>query len=504
MDYLNEKTPPVREDRLKACDAYGGSCCDLVNKSKKGCLYGTRRNFAQTQGCQLNLSLVILQTIRDAVIIVHGPIGCGGSNMASAGSSKNFQKLRDPGARGLIWLSTNLDEVDVIKGGEDKLREAILHAEREFRPSAIIIVNSCVPALIGDDIDGLVAQLQNEINAKLVPIHCEGFKTKIMASAYDAVYHGILRNLVNPQEYYERVVPNNLEELKEKYRISKTVNLLNVSSMSRADEVELIRLIKNLELNVNVMPCYAHPDDFGSATEAAVSVSICPTHDDYFAEHLKEKYNIPFILRTIPIGIKYTNEWLRDIARFFGLEDEVEKIISDETRQLEEALVPFRRILQGKRVIISGGEIRAVATAELLQSLGMEVVALRAHHYDYFADELFNEMSGKDTIPINVATCQPFEQSNLLEKLKPDVYVGHIGGNSWAAKHGVPILPIFGQMQNYMGYIGVFEVARRLARLLRNPSFNRNLAANTRQPYFASWFKEDPFSYIESNIALDT
>ncbi len=60
---------------------------------------------------------------------------------------------------------------------------------------------------------------------------------------------------------------------------------------------------------------------------------------------------------------------------------------------------------------------------------------------------------GEDAV-INIGTGQPFEQANLINTFKPDVFVGHVGLNGWAAKQGVPVLPIFQQTQNYLGYLG--------------------------------------------------
>ncbi|HOQ37909.1 MAG TPA: nitrogenase component 1 [Acetivibrio sp.] len=503
MNYISEKVPPVREDRLKACNAFGGSCCELARKGKKGCLNGVKRTFAQTQGCQLNLSLAILNTIRNAVIVVHGPIGCGGGSLSMAGVNKGFQKLRDPNAKGVIWLNTNLDDNDVVNGGEEKLRQAVLYAEREFRPEAIIVVNSCVPAIIGDDIDSILEDLQKQVNAKIVPVHCEGFKTKIMASAYDSVYHGILRNLVGRPEEEEKVVyEDELEVIKEKYRKSRTVNILNVSSMSRQDEEELIRLVKALGLEVRIYPCYASPDDFAYVGEAALNVSICATHDDYFVEHIKEKYGIPFVLRSIPIGIKNTNQWIMDIASFFGLEEKANKLIEVETKELKEALEPFKEQLKGKRVFLGGGEIRILSTAELLQSMGMEVIGLKGYHYDRFAEPLLDMIENNENIVFNVATGQPFEQANLLNRLKPDLYIGHIGTNGYTAKQGFPIFPLFGQSSIYMGYQGAYEIVRKIARVLRNPSFNRNFVGNSKLPYRDEWYEQNPFTYIDDSAAL--
>jgi nitrogenase molybdenum-iron protein alpha chain len=501
MDYIREKAPPIREDRLAACQAFGGSCCDLSKEAKKGCLFNAKRKFAQTQGCQLTLSLMILNTIRDTVLVIHGPIGCGGSLVGQAGISKNFQKLRDEKAVGLCWINTNLDEADVIKGGEEKLRKAVLHAEKEFRPAAIIVLNSCVPSLIGDDIDSILEDLQKQVSAKIVPIHCEGFKTKIQATAYDAVYHGVLRNLVDKEEHKGERYHTDFEKVKIKYQLSRTVNLLNVSSMSRQDEVELVRLLKALDLNVRILPCYAHPDDFEDAYEAALNVSICATHDDYFVEHIKAKYGVPFILRTIPIGISNTNKWILDIARFFGQEEEAQRLVDSEVKELEKVLGPYREALKGKRAFLTGGEIRILSTAELLHSLGLEIMGLKGYHFDRYGegllDEILKELPDSERAIFNVGSGQPFEQANLFLKDKPDIYVGHVGGNTTSAKLGIPVFPLFGQQHNYMGYLGVFEVAKRLTRILKNASFNKNISNFAKLPYTQYWYDQDPFAYID-------
>lgn len=499
MDFTSQKIAPIREDRLSAWNAFSGTCGELSRQAKKGCVNCNQRTFTQTQGCQLILSLVILTTIRDSVIIVHGPIGCGGGNIAAANGVRAFQRLRDPEAKGLIWINTNLDETDVISGGEDKLRAAIIHADAEFKPSAIIVVNSCTPGIIGDDIDGVAEGLKEQICAKIVPVHCEGFKTKIMATAYDSIYHGILRTLIPDKDRLSPAQSGETEQTWKTYRGSRKINLLNVSSMSRADELELTRLLISLGLEPRILPCYAHPDDFSTAWDAALNVSICSTHDDYFTGHLAEKFGIPVVAADIPVGISGTNKWLKEVAGFFGLEQEADRLIKAETRKLEEALAPFRSLFKGKRVYVAGGEIRIFATAELLAYLGFEIVGLHGFHYDHFVDDLLENQPGKETLEITIGSGQPFEQSNILKKLKPDLFVGHLGINGWAGKHGIPVLAIFGQGANYMGYSGAFEIARKLSRILKNPLFTRNIGANTRLPYVSGWYEKDAFAYMEQN-----
>jgi nitrogenase molybdenum-iron protein alpha chain len=501
MDFLKAKSAPSREDRLKAAIAFGGVCSQVKTcgqAAANGCTNMASRKFSQAQGCQFTLSLGMLNSIRNSVVIMHGPVGCGICSIGAYGQNKNMKQVRDPNAEGLIWLTTNLDESDVISGGEKKLREAVLFADQEFRPESIIVANSCVPALIGDDIDTILQELQTQTAAILVPIHCEGFKTKLMATAYDAVYHGILKKYIRPPDRRLPIWEQEEQVQREQFRRSRKVNILNVGSMSRFDEVEFRRILEALGLEVTFIPCYAEPEDFQYALETGLNVSLCGTHDDYFVEHLKTKYNLPFVVDTIPIGRKNTGRWLRRVAAHFGLEKEAESFIQLENQYLEEALEPYRGILRGKRVYLLGGEVRILATAEVIQDLEMEVVGFKAHHYDRFVEPIFEALHDIDQVLFSVATNQPFESSNIITKIKPDILVAHVGGNNIAARHGLPLLPLFGPQFNYCGYSGVFEIARRLAQKLRNSEFNRQIAKNVDLPFKKEWYEKNPFSYIKA------
>ncbi|MDR1874009.1 MAG: hypothetical protein LBQ90_03205 [Synergistaceae bacterium] len=497
MNYIGLNSPPVREERLGTGIAFGGTTCELRCAQKEGCINRANRAFSQTQGCQFTLSLGMLNSLRNAVTIMHGPIGCGACSIGSVGTSQTFKRLRDPNAEGLVWLNTNLNETDVIAGGENKLREAIRYADREFRPEVICVPISCVPSLIGDDVDSVLAEMQKETAATLIPIHCAGFKTKAMATAYDDVYHGVLRHLVEKPDRREDLVPDDLRDLRQKYQDSRTVNLLNVGSMSRQDETELERLLKAIDLNVRWLPCYSDAEDFRQALSSALNVSICGTHDDYFIEHLKTLYGIPFVIDVMPIGRRNTARWLLQIAEHFDLQDRAQQVIDVEDRELDAAFEQFRPALKDKRVFLGGGEIRVVATAEILQDLGMKVIGFKGHHYDRFAEPLFDSLEDVDDVLFDVATQQPFEQINLVRRLKPDLYIGHTGGGNLSAKQGLPLLPLFGPTYNYMGYSGAFDVARRIRRVLANGQFNKKIAQHCPLPYRASWYEKDPFHYIK-------
>lgn len=506
-NYAGALEPPTRDERIEPTNAFLGSCRGLKCAMGKGCAKYNSRYFSQGVGCQLILALGIVRTFQNVVTIIHGPLGCASNNIGLAGFNKTARLLKGKPASDVVWIHTNLDESDVITGGAAKLRSAILYADREYRPDVIVIGNSCVPGIIGDDIDSVVDELSREVSAKVVPVHCEGFRSRFVASGYDAAYHGLLKRLVDPPERIRSAISGSDDEIRrdaaESLELGRTVNLLNVGSTSYGDEVELTRILESLGLKVNVLPLYGHVEEIRRMGEAALNISICATHDDYLVGHLKERFGTPYVIDTLPIGIKNTNAWLRAIGRAMNIVERTERVIERETAELEEALAPFRGRLSGKTIWVGGGETRIFTTAEFFQSLGMRVLGLKPHNFDRFALPMIDDIDDPET-NVAVAAGQPSEEINYLRRLKPDLYVGHGGANGWVLRLGIPTIPLYGQTINYMGYTGAYELARRAARSLKNTNLSKKVSQNVRLPFTEAWYASDPAANIKESRGADT
>ena len=489
MSFFQLKEAPRREDRLNACIACGGKLGGI--KGRKGCLPDGERDFTQNGICLLLPAMGIMASFPNSVVLMHGAVGCGSSAHASNAAVRGGNTARWGIVKDGTWISTALSEQEVIGGGEEKLIAAIKEADARFKPAVIFVVSGCVPGVIGDDIDGVSQQLQQEVSAKLLPVHCEGFKTKIWATAYDAIYHAIGRVIL--QE-----TPENMALAKPE---KPTVNLMNVGSMGRVDEVELERLIRLLGLETNIFPVFSKPENLYRLTHAVFSVSTCPTHDDYLLQHLQEKYGIPYAIEHMPVGVRNTGDWIRSIAKHLGLEARAEEVITAEERELNAALEELKPAFKGRKVLVSAGEFRALATAILLAELGFEVVAVRSFHHDEFAETEYEKLAAitSDSLPLNIANCQPFEEANLIRRLKPDIFLGHMNGNSTAAKLGLATTVIYNTGLQFVGYQGAYQLARRLHRQLANPRFNKKLSQWSRLPYRKQWYKQQPFSHIISS-----
>jgi nitrogenase molybdenum-iron protein alpha chain len=466
MGYYDQHRPPVRDQRLSIGDSYSGSACEMLDCAHQGCMIAKGRRFWQTNSCQMQLSLLMACTIENSCIILHGPLGCGATMHGLSVSSLRGRMRRGKNSPAPVWLSTNLREEDVINGGEQKLYETILHTDHSFRPEIIFVISTCTPNIIGDDVESVVLRASRNAAAHIAAIHCPGFKTRVVASAYDSFYHALLRYI--PLE----PVPRKASGLPEpdydisahvyEYQKKWTVNLWNATSIGPDDEEELIRLLNVLGLNVRIYAEYSNANEFRLVSEAALNISMCNVHDDYLLGFLKEKYGIPYLICGMPLGFAATGKWFRAVAEHFGLEDKAEKLIAAEERELREAIAPMLPLVKGKTVLVCGGIVRSSAEAVMLKELGLKVIAMRGYHYDSGVDPLLEELAEElPEMPIAVSN-QLFELLNQVKRLKPDLVLSHAGTQGHLAKAGVTSIQLFDVEKACFGYTGIFRLLRRI------------------------------------------
>jgi len=502
MGLLEDKAVPGREERLKASMAYGGSACKLA-MADKVCLRNQERSFSQAGLCQLLPTLGMLATIPDTAIIVHGAIGCASTGFgANIGSRQRHVQMGRTAIKDNIWISTNLTESEVVHGGEQRLEETIYKVYEELKPKSIVVLQTCAPSVIGDDLFSIIDRVRKKLDIPILASTCEGFKTKIWATGYDVAFHAIVHGFI---ENDKEGRPNRKKPRKEGEK--PLVNVINLASVGLTDENEIRRMLNSIGIEVNIGPNFASREDIRRMTQADLTVSICPTHDDYFIDYLYKEYGIPYVLKDMPIGLENTKNWLLDIADKVGLVKEAEKFIEEETKKTLKAVEKYIPYLKGKKVFLSAGEFRALVTGLLVQELGMEVVGLRAYHHDHFGDEFYPKLveaqKGKDFV-VDIANFQPFELINILHKVKPDLFIGHVSDNLSAAKLGLPAATIFRVFDYYVGYRGFYEFAKKMTRVLKNPAFNKKLSENVTHPYKNNWYDENPFKYIKAGESENT
>jgi nitrogenase molybdenum-iron protein alpha chain len=503
MSYYDQSAPPVRDSRLKIGDSYAGNACGLVNCGRDGCLLQKGRGFWQANSCQMALSLMMATTVENSVIVMHAPGGCGAMlHQLSVQSAKGKTRRGKVGAA-VPWLSTNLTEADVIGGGERKLRETIEYADREFRPEIIFVVVTCAPSIIGDDVEEVVRQTRPNVSADVVSLHCPGFRSRVVASAYDTFYHGILRGLRLSPEPDFRPEPGGspeaeLAEKKRQFEKCRTVNVWNATSIGADDEDEVKRLLTALGLRVQFFAEYSSRDELRQVSEAALNISMCNVHDDYMLKYLEEKFGTPYVIAGMPVGFRHTREWLVQIAKRVGRENDANALADHEEKLAREAIEPFAMQVRGKSVLVCGGVVRVGAEATTLAELGLNVLGIRAYHYDEGAEPIFEDVSEKLPNALVAVSNQLFEMTHQIKTLKPDLVISHNGTQGYVAKLGAPSIQLFNTDSAFFGYTGLYQILRRIVFEFKNTSYRDRLSQHIKLPYKQSYFDGDAFKYIKS------
>ncbi len=478
----------VRERRLKSVLTYTGTAADLNEKSKSLSLKTEKRPFQQCSDCSQMCAETLTYCIKGAAVVVHSPIGC-----CSEASSSNVSMDAAARARGIRGhqrvqaVCSNIAEKDTIYGASDKLRTAIKVAYERYHPTAVFVQSSCAAGIIGDDIESVTDAMAADLGIPIVPIFCEGFKSRMWSSGFDAVFHGVLRKIVRPAR-------------------SRQDDLVNIFNFLGSDS--FTPLLGKMGLRANYLLPLADVETISSMTEAACTAHICETLATYIAQGLEADYGVPEVKAPSPFGIAWTDQWLREVARYTGKEGVVEEVIQSEHERIAASLDELREELAGRTVYIFAGDSYAHSLANMAIDLGLKPIGITTLHHDQRTDNdleslntLGNLVADRGDID-NFTVCnkQPYQMVKILKRLKPDLLiVRHQGLTIMGTKLGIPTI-LEGDVNVSAGYDGVLKIGERLCQALRTRSLLQTIADHVEWPYTEQWLEEEAETYAKGML----
>ena len=492
---INLKTPVVesREQRLGTIIAWDGTASELAEESGyargscAGCgpkarkLCEIRGPFTQGSICSEMMVECQAGNVRDAVTVQHSPIGCGTGQVIYNSIFRNGLAARGLPVQNLHLISTNLREKDMVYGGLDKLERSVRDAFERHHPKAIFIATSCATGIIGDDVDGAASKLEAELGIPVIPLHCEGFKSKHWSTGFDATQHGIVRQIVrkNPK---------------------KQEDLVNVINLWGSDV--FTPMLAELGLRTNYVVDMATVDELAQLSEAVATVSHCYTLASYMAQALEQEYGVIEVKAPQPYGTAGTDAWLREIGRVTHREEKVEAYIKKEHARIAPKLAELREKLKGIKGYVATGSAYAHAMVEVLRELGVQVDGSLVFHHDPVYDSQDPRQDTLSHMVDNAGEVENFSVSNrqqyqfyaLLQKVHPDfIIIRHNGLAPLASRLGIPAIPL-GDEHHPLGYQGLLNLGESILDVLAHKKFHQDLAAHARLPYRKEWLSEpDPY-----------
>ena len=141
---------------------------------------------------------VIMGPTRDIVNLVHGPIGC---SFYAWLTRRNQTDAGETGENYMTYaFSTDMQDSDIIFGGEKKLKAAIQELYDLFHPKGIAVFATCPVGLIGDDIHAVAKEMKDKFgDCNVFAFSCEGYKGVSQSAGHHIANNQVFKHLVGTE-----------------------------------------------------------------------------------------------------------------------------------------------------------------------------------------------------------------------------------------------------------------------------------------------------------------
>jgi nitrogenase molybdenum-iron protein alpha chain len=406
LDQYNAKVFKNRKEHILRIDPAAENQTIAANSrtipgvmTNRGCCYA---------GCKG----VVLGPLKDVAVITHGPIGCG---FYSWGTRRNKAVPDEEGKNFIQYcFSTDMQEPDIVFGGEKKLRQAIEEVYALFQPGSIMICSTCPVGLIGDDIHAVAAEAEARYGIPVVAYSCEGYKGVSQSAGHHIANNGLMKRIIG------------LDDAAPATKCS--VNLLGEYNIG-GDGWEIERILKRC--GYEIVSIFTGDGSFkkiARAHTANLNLVQCHRSINYIAEMMKVKYGLDW-LKVNFIGLEAIADSLRRMARYFGDEALIrrtEEVIADESAAVAGDMASCRSKLNGKTAALFVGGSRSHHYMNLLAELGVRTV-LAGHEFGHRDD-----YEGRQVIPFIKEDADNKNIEHLAVEADPQKYRAFLSEEEYA------------------------------------------------------------------------
>ncbi len=431
-----------------------------------GCSTDDKHKVCRSRGgesCAFDGAMIVLQPIADTAHLVHGPIACCGNTWEGRGTLSSNGKLHTMG------FTTDMSEIDIIYGSEEKLLDAIRRTYEAVKPKAIFVYATCVSGMTGEDIDAVCKRAADELDIRVIPVNASGF-----------VGPKNLGNRIAGEVLLEHVIGTGETPV----MTHTDINLIGEYNI--AGDLWLVEPLLT-RAGIRVLSRITGDATFEQITwahQAKLNVVVCGRALINVAREMERKYGIPFVEVSF-FGNTEIAKALRAIAgelqgpgakgRGLGagvqgpgmteITQAVETLIKNEEKKLKEALKPYRH-LRGKKAVLYTGGVKSWSFISALQDLGIEVVAVGTKKSTIEDEEKMKAILGPDA-PL-VADVTPKNLLKLLKERNADMLIAGGRNQYLAIKEGYPFVDVNQERHTaYAGYAGLVNLAEQISNSMK-------------------------------------
>ena len=280
-------------------------------------------------------------------------------------------------------------------GGDtaELVKQSVRDAYARFQPDALLVGESCTAELIQDQ-PGSLAQGMS-LPVPVVPLELPAYSKKENWGASETFYH-LVRTLLLPLAPAPGTTREPVAEVCAREHRRPRANLLGATALgfrNRDDVREITRLLHDLGIDAHVCaPLNATVADLRRLPEADFNICLYPEVADTTTRWLEKTFRMPTV-RTVPIGVLATREFVEEIGRVTGLD--VQPLLEHERAgaaqvDASRSLLPWysrsvdSTYLTGKRVFVFGDATHVLAAARIAKDeLGFTVVGIGTYSREF-------------------------------------------------------------------------------------------------------------------------
>lgn len=276
-----------------------------------------------------------------SVIIFHSPKACAHVTRDLDVSSFYYDLARGCGQRPRgVLLSSNLQDQHSIFGGEEQLLACIEYAAKQYQPEYIMIANSCVAGIIGDDTKKVAEMAEKQVGIPVLTVPCYGFLDK------NPYYTGY---------YYAAYA------LIDRFMMAKPKNKNKVTLIGDISEITHHELARYLQyFNLEMGGCFPSGMSLDKIKQIPASTFIIMVggkvgkteHLWRIANVLAMRFSLSIIQEVFPVGLANTAKWLVTVGGFLGQPELAVQAIEQEKCYLDARSMVFRRNLSHNHTTI--------------------------------------------------------------------------------------------------------------------------------------------------------
>jgi len=296
--------------------------------------------------CSTIQALASLGKIEGVIPLLHGPQPCLYQNQVGSMSCRPAQ---------LLTAGTLINKSDVIFGGEESLKQQVKNIYQKYRPRVIVIINTCVPQLIGEDVEGVIIELEEEI-PELTVVTCKtGFNyPRSMPLGSDAAWAALV------------------DGFQEQEKVSGAVGIIGRTGQDAGNMAPIDIPLKQAGIRTFLFPA-PHIEEMEKIVCADSLYSIQITNH-LTGGRIRERFGTETRFIEIPVGLEGTSNFLRGVADR-EKNRKLHDIVDAEEKRVKPAFEKIKQDLgsKGYKMLLVTGPANEMSIGKIMAEFGLEV-----------------------------------------------------------------------------------------------------------------------------------